>query len=129
VTAFTLTPIAGGTELTMSVTPQAPGLTAIFVVPGKVAPARSNLPGGEQRGRWRAVYTAIPRDGVTWRAAFKAGLEATLPSASVVIVSSRFPGGTGWQSLPAWLPQQNTVWRLETMWVMKPAATIAPPIR
>ena len=129
VTAFTLTPVAAGTELTMSITPKAPGLTAIFVVPQGVAPARSSLPGIVQRERWRAIYTAIPPDGVTWRASFKSGAESALPSTTPVIVSPRFPGGAGWQSLPAWLPQQNTVWHLETMWILKPAATIAPPIR
>jgi hypothetical protein len=126
VTAFTLKPVAGGTELTMSVAPQAAGLTAIFVAPENVVPARSDLPGVVQRGRWRAVYVAIPPDGVTWRASFKTGVEAALPSTLALIVSPRFPGGAGWQSLPAWLPQQNTVWHLETMWVLKPPATIAP---
>jgi Peptidase family M28 len=131
VTAFTLKPVAGGTELTMSVSPQAPGVSVIFVAPANVVPARSNLPGGEQRGRWRARYIAIPQDGVTWRASFKTGAEAALPSTIAVVVSPRFPGGTGWQGLPAWLPQQNTVWHFETMWVLKPPATIAPvpPIR
>jgi hypothetical protein len=126
VTAFTLKPVAGGTELTMSVTPRAAGLTAIFVTPGGAAPSRSTLPGGVSRGRWRAVYVAIPPDGVTWTASFKPGLESALPSTMAVIVSPRFPGGTGWQGLPAWLPQQNTVWTLETMWVLKPPMTIAP---
>jgi len=126
VTAFTLKPVAGGTELTMTIVPRAAGLTAIFVAPDGVTPSRSNLPGIVQRGRWRAVYTAIPPDGVTWTASFKAGTESTLPSAAAVVVSERFPGGTGWQSLPAWLPQQTTVWTLETMWVLKPPATIAP---
>jgi hypothetical protein len=129
VTAFTMTPLAGGSELTMSITPQAPGLTAIFVAPENLTPSRSSLPGVIQRGRWRAVYTAIPQDGVTWRASFKSGAEPALPSTMAVIVSPRFPGGAGWQSLPAWLPQQKTVWHLETMWVLKPPVTIAPPIR
>jgi len=126
VTAFTLKPLAGGTELTMSISPQAAGLTAIFVAPDGVTPSRSSLPGIEQRGRWRAVYTAIPQDGVTWTASFKTGVESKLPSTMAIIVSPRFPGGTGWQSLPAWLPQQNTVWHLETMWALAPPATIAP---
>ena len=113
----------------MSIAPQAAGLTAVFVCPDNVTPARSSLPGIVRWGRWRAIYNAIPPDGVTWRASFKSGAESALPSTMAIIVSSRFPGGTGWQSLPAWLPQQNTVWRLETMWVLKPPAVIAPPIR
>ena len=126
VTAFTLKPVTAGTELTMTIAPRAAGLTAIFVAPEGVAPSRSNLPGIVQRGRWRAVYTAIPPDGVTWTASFKGGAESALPSAMAVIVSPRFPGGTGWQALPAWLPQQNAVWTLEAMWALKPPVTIAP---
>ena len=131
VTAFTLKPLPGGTELTMSVTAQAPGLTVVFLAPEGVEPSRSNLPGAEQRGRWRARYVAIPPDGVTWRASFKTGVESALPSTLAVIQSPRFPGGTGWQGLPAWLPQQNAVWHFETLWVLKPPVTIAPvpPLR
>jgi hypothetical protein len=121
--------VAGGTEIAMSVTPRAPGLTVIFVSPEHVAPSRSSLPGVVRRGRWSATYIAIPPDGLTWRASFKAGVESALPSTVAVIVSPRFPGGTGWQSLPAWLPQQNTVWHFEAMWVLQPAVTMAPPIR
>lgn len=44
-----------------------------------------------------------------------------------------FPGGSGWQRLPAWLPQEQTVWSASATWVV-PAATgrgIAPvpPLR
>src|SRR4029079_7245190 len=45
VTAFTMTQVPGGTEVTMSITPQAAGLTAIFVAPADVTPSRSSLPG------------------------------------------------------------------------------------
>jgi hypothetical protein len=119
VTAFTLVPVAGGTELTMTVTPRAPGASVIFVAPAGVRPSRSSLPGIVQRGRWRAIYTAIPPDGVTWKASFKSGSESVLPQTSAVAVSSRFPGGSGWQSLPSWLPQQHAVWRAEVMWVLR----------
>jgi len=126
VTAFTLAPVAGGTELTMTVTPRVPGVSVVFVAPETLRPSRSNLPGIVQRGRWRAVFTAIPADGVTWTASFKSGAERALPATAAVVISSRFPGGSGWQSLPAWLPQQNTVWRAELMWVLRPPPTIAP---
>src|SRR5262249_6433554 len=109
-----------------SVSPQAAGLSVVFVLPETVSPARSNLPGGEQRGRWRARYVAIPPDGVTWRASFKAGTESALPSTMAVIVSPRFPGGWGGQILRAWRRQQTPVWHLKPMWVLKPPATIAP---
>src|SRR5206468_1986565 len=113
--SFAVTPIEAGVELTVTVVPKTPGLAVIFAVPDTLAPARSNLPGRVQGGLWRARYVAIPADGVTWRASFKSAAQASLPAqAMAILTSSRFPGGTGWQSLPAWLPQQNTVWHLET---------------
>jgi len=131
ISVFTLKSIAGGTELTMTIVPQTPGLTATFVLPDGVIPARSNFPGTNARGRWRATYIGIPSDGVTWTASFKSGVEAKLPAAVAVIASSRFPGGAGWQSLPAWLPQEHAVWRMDILWVVPPPAVIppVPPIR
>ncbi|HET7695137.1 MAG TPA: hypothetical protein VFK57_05465, partial [Vicinamibacterales bacterium] len=131
VTEFSLKAVPAGTEVTMTIVPREPGLTALFVLPDGITPARSNLPGAVTRGRWRVVYAGIPSDGVTWRASFKAGLESRLTGARAVVVSSRFPGGTGWQSLPAWLPQQNTVWDADVAWVLAAAAPIppVPPLR
>lgn len=126
VSVFTLKPVAGGTELTMTVVPQKPGVSVAFLAPEQLTPARSNLPGIVQRGHWRAVYSAVPAEGVTWRASFKSGSEAKLPSATAIVIAPRFPGGSGWQSLPAWLPQQNAVWHLEVMWALRPPSIIAP---
>ena len=108
-----------------------PGLTALFVLPDGVIPARSNFPGVVTRNRWRVVYAGVPAEGVTWRASFKAGLESRLPEIRAVIVSPRFPGGTGWQSLPSWLPQQNTVWDADVAWILAAAPPIppVPPLR
>jgi hypothetical protein len=115
----------------MTIVPREPGLMALFVLPPGVTPARSNYPGIVSRGRWRVVYAGVPEQGVTWRASFKAGLEAQLPQTRGAVISSRFPGGGGWQSLPSWLPQQNTVWDLDIIWVLAAAAPIAPvpPLR
>lgn len=131
VTEFAMRPVAGGTELTMTIVPREPGLTALFVLPDGISPARSNHPGVVTRGRWRVVYAGIPPDGVTWRASFKAGLEPRLAQARAAVVSPRFPGGTGWQSLPAWLPQEHTVWDADVAWILPAAAPIAPvpPLR
>jgi hypothetical protein len=126
VTAFSLTPVAAGTELTMTIVPQTPGLRAIFVLPEGLQPARTNFPGIVSRGRWRAVYVAVPAEGVTWRASFKRGAETKLPSTLAMIWSSRFPGGGGWQSLPAWLPQEHAVWHIDLAWILAPPAVIAP---
>lgn len=127
VSAFTLKQVAAGTELTMTVVPKAPGLTAAFVLPEGVQPSRSSLPGTVVRGRWRAAYVAVPAEGVSWRASFKTGAESKLPSTQAVIWSARFPGGGGWQSLPAWLPQEHVVWDVNVAWILAPPVVIAPP--
>lgn len=131
VTDFTLKQVAAGTELTMTIVPAGPGLTAAFTLPEGVVPSRSSLPGVVTRGRWRAVYLGVPADGITWRASFKTGVETRLPLTRGVIWSSRFPGGTGWQSLPAWLPQERVVWDMDIAWILAPPAVIppVPPLR
>jgi len=131
ITNFALTPLAAGTELSMTIVPQLPGLTVSFVLPSGSQPARTNLPGNVSRGRWRATFVAVPADGVTWRASFAKGRDTTLADTRAVVYSSRYPGGSGWQSLPAWLPQEHAVWRLTLGWALAPPAVIAPvpPLR
>jgi hypothetical protein len=126
VSGFTLKAVPGGTELTMTITPQAPGLAVAFVLPEGVVPSRSSLPGIVARRRWRATYIAIPTDGVTWRASFKPGMETRLPATAALLRSQRFPGGGGWQSLPAWLPQEHTVWSMDVFWSLPVPAPIPP---
>jgi hypothetical protein len=116
---FGARPVPGGSELTVTIVPKAPGLGVAFVAPENGAPIRSNLPGVVRGGRWRALYTAIPPDGVTWTAAFKGDVGDVLPSAAAIVISSRVPGGSGWQSLPSWIPQQNAVWDAQVMWVVR----------
>lgn len=127
ISAFAIRPVAAGVEVTMTVTPQARGLTAAFVLPEGVQPSRSNLPGILVRGRWRAAYIGVPPEGVTWRASFRNGFESQLPATQAVVSSPRFPGGSGWQSLPAWLPQEHAVWDVSLTWVLAPP-TVIPPV-
>lgn len=131
VTAFVLKPVTGGTDFTMTVVPQTPGLAVVFALPDGVRPVRSNLPGRVVRGRWWATYVGVPPEGVTLRAAFRTGVESKLPSTLAIVSSSRFPGGNGWQSLPSWLPQEHVVWDLDVAWIIAPPTTIAPvpPLR
>jgi len=82
-------------------------------------PSRSNLPGIVVRGQWRAIYLGVPPDGATLRASFKAGLEEKVGATKATVLSSRFPGGSGWQSLPSWLPQENTVWDMDVAWILR----------
>jgi hypothetical protein len=126
VSELSLKQLAAGTELTMTIVPKAPGLTAIFTLPEGVVPQRTSLPGLVARGRWRAVYIGVPADGVTWRASFKTGVESKLPATIGTVLSSRFPGGAGWQSLPAWLPQEHVVWDLDMAWILPTPPVIAP---
>ncbi len=130
---FALRPLAGGTELSLTVVPREPGLTMAFVLPEGLTPARSNLPGVRRLGRWTAVYVAVPSDGVTFEASFRDAPPERLGETRVAVTMHGFPGGSGWQRLPAWLPQEQTVWSASATWVV-PAATgrgIAPvpPLR
>jgi len=126
ISELSLKEVSGGTELTMTITPSQAGLSAVFVAPEGVLPQRSNLPGRMIRGRWTALYFGVPTDGATWHASFKSGVESKLPASAGVIMSSRFPGGTGWQSLPAWLPQDHAVWDLDVAWILKTPPVIPP---
>jgi len=118
VTLFDLKPVGGGIQLTMTIVPKAPGLNAAFVLPEDVTPSRSNFPGIVSARRWRATYVGVPMNGVTWQASFKPGVQDKLPSTLAVIASSRFPGGSGWQRLPTWLPQEHEVWHLDVLWAL-----------
>ena len=130
VTGFSMTPLAEGTHVTLSVVPRQPDVAVTFVLPAGVTPARSSLPGVMRAGRWIATYIAIPPDGIAWDASFRQGAEQALPGIRVAISSSRLPGGSGWQSLPGWLPQDTAVWSASATWVL-PAQVIAPvpPLR
>lgn len=131
ISTFSLTPVVAGTELTMTIVPQAASLAASFVLPPGIEPARSNLPGVISHGRWQATFVSIPAEGITWRASFPRGKESLLPATRAKVVSSRYPGGEGWQSLPAWLPQEHAVWSMTVTWILEPPAAIAPvpPLR
>ena len=124
---------APGSELSLTVVPREPGLTMAFVLPDGLTPARSNLPGVRRSGRWTAVYAAVPADGVTFEASFRDAAPERLRDTRVAVTVHGFPGGSGWQRLPGWLPQERTVWSATSTWVV-PAATgtgIAPvpPLR
>lgn len=118
VTLFDVKPAGVGTQLTMTIVPKIAGVSATFVLPEDVVPARSNFPGIVSGRRWRATYVGVPMDGVTWQASFKRADQETLASTLALIVSSRFPGGAGWQSLPPWLPQEHDVWHVDVIWAL-----------
>jgi hypothetical protein len=84
-------------------------------------------------GRWTATFVAVPVEGIAWEANLRASRES-LQDVGVAVTSTRFPGGTGWQGLPAWLPQDTAVWSSNATWVLAPrtvAGAIAPvqPLR
>jgi hypothetical protein len=119
ITAYAAQPLEAGVELQLTVVPQAPGLDVTFLLPAGLKPARSNLPGINRRGRWAATYVAVPEEGVTFRASFAKVPAETLQQTEVIVTSERFPQGIGWQSLPAWLPQERTVWSARASWILR----------
>ncbi len=130
ISGFTMTPLPEGTHVTLSVVPREPGVAVTFVLPEGVTPARSSLPGIVRNGNWIATYIAVPPEGIAWDGSFRKGTDRALPNIRVAISSARLPGGSGWQSLPDWLPQDAAVWSANATWVI-PAQVIAPvpPLR
>jgi hypothetical protein len=118
----TITPVAEGMELSLSVVPQQPGLTISFIMPEDLTPARSNLPGIVRQRRWTASYVAAAESGVRLRASFARLDPGRLREARIAVTSRRIPGGDGWQSLPVWLPQERTVWSASATWIVDPFA-------
>ena len=130
--SFEIKPLTDGSQLSISVIPREPGLLVTFVLPAGITPARSSLPGAVRLGRWTATYVAIPAEGIAWEASLRTP-PSSLKDVSVAVTSSRFPGGTGWQSLPAWLPQDTAVWSSNATWVLPHgqwgAIAPVPPLR
>ena len=131
IAGFTVQPVEGGSELSFTVIPRVPGLAIAFVLPPGVTPARSSLPGVQRLGRWTATYIAPPREGVAWRASFRNTAPERLRDVRLAVTDFGFPGGVGWQRLPAWLPQDHTVWTATATWVVAPPAGLEPlpPLR
>ena len=113
VSAFTVDPLPGGTEISVTVTPKLEGSLLTFVLPRGLVPTRSNLPGRLRDGRWVAAYAAPPPEGVTLRAAFS---RYPPNAADGVRIAVRMP----WRNhhLPAWMPQERTVWTGGATWVL-----------
>ena len=128
ITGYSATPAAGGngTAVRISLVPREPSLSVSFVLPPGLVPARSNFPGVLRSGRWTATFVAPPPEGIAWEASFATVAPAQLAGVRVAVTSSRIPGGSGWQQLPAWLPQERTVWTAWATWVLDPSAP--PPL-
>jgi hypothetical protein len=122
------TGVAAGTnaEYTVSVVPAERALAATFVMPQDVLPLRPNLPGVVRNGRWTARFGAVPPEGVALRAFVPIADIPRLNDLRVVITSARLPGGTGWQGLPSWAPQDRTVWASEAAYILSPLPELAP---
>ena len=133
IAALTITPVAEGTQIAISVVPREPGLTVSFVLPPGVTPARSNLPGVQRLRSWTATFIAPPPEGIAWEATFRGPVGDQLRDTRIAVTSPRIPGGQGWQSLPGWLPQDTAVWSATATWIVSAASvpTIAPvpPLR
>jgi hypothetical protein len=121
---FTVQPLEAGTEVTLTAIPRRGGLAVSLVLPAGLTPARSNLPGAPRLGQWTATYVAPPPEGVAWRASFSGTDPTRLSDIRVVVTDFGFPGGGGWQRLPAWLPQDRAVWTAAATWVLRPGAPL-----
>jgi hypothetical protein len=129
VTESQLVRVAGGLELSMALVPREAGLTVSFVLPPGMTPARSNIPGLRRLGSWTATFVAVPPEGVQFRAGFNSNDVARLSTPLVLVTSSRLPGGSGWQSLPSWLPQEHAVWTASATWAVTPPVARPEPLR
>jgi hypothetical protein len=125
VAGFTIKPFEGGAEASITIVPRNKGLAISFVLPAGIAPLTSSFPGAERLGQWTATFIAPPPDGIAWRATFSSADAARLRGLRVAITDAGFPGGSGWQRLPDWLPQDHAVWGAAATWVVDPS-TIAP---
>lgn len=117
---------ANGTSLRVTVLPREPSASISFVLPAGIVPARSSLPGVLRAGRWTATFVAPPPDGIAWEATFAGTTPRQLAGLRVAATTSGLPGGTGWQRLPAWLPQDRMVWTTWATWVLDPS--VPPPL-
>ena len=119
--------VADSIEFTISVVPGVRALGASFVMPPGLAPIRPNLPGIVRGGRWVASFGAMAMEGVAFRGFLHAKDEAQIDAVRVILHTSRLPGGTGWQGLPPWLPQERVVWYGEARFIVQPLPEVAPP--
>jgi hypothetical protein len=127
IASLAVDPVAGGTELSVSVVPRQPGLVLSFVMPAGVRPARASLPGVVRSGRWTATYVAPPADGVLFRASFGPGAAPSLNDFRVLATARGSTADQGWQ-LPSWLPRERTVWTAEATWVVDPFSLPIAPV-
>jgi hypothetical protein len=118
VAGFTIGPVQAGVEVSATIVPRRRGLAVSFVLPGGVTPARSSIPGALRLGQWTAAFVAPPAEGLAWRASFANVDPARLRDIRIAVTESG-------QELPAWLPQDRTVWTASATWVV-PAASVAP---
>lgn len=126
ITSFAIAPGHKTADVSISVVPQRPGLVISFVLPQHVTPSRSNLPGALRLGQWVATFVAAPAEGVAWRATLDGDDSPRLRDMRVIVTDSRFPGGTGWQRLPPWVPQDRAVWTASATWVLPATPPIEP---
>ena len=112
--------------MSATVIPSEPGVVVTFVAPPGLTPSRSNLPGILRAGRWRATYIAPTAEGVVWRAGFAATDATAFRQVRVMVNAGGAPGAGGWQRLPAWLPQDRTVWDAMSVWIVAPPPAIEP---
>jgi hypothetical protein len=109
--ASTVTREPGHTVLVVRARPAATGTRIALRLARGVLPLASNLPGLVlSDGCWTATYIAPRQEGITFRMWFAEGADARLDEARIVFMTNAVPGGAPPLGLPAWLPQETTVW-------------------
>jgi Zn-dependent M28 family amino/carboxypeptidase len=123
--AARLAVVDGSAELEVNVRPAAPGALVALLLP--VSPLRSNFPGRPTASGWRIAYQSPPAEGIAFRAAFGPAHLERVREGTLLVRLHALPGGSGWQQLPAWLPQDRSVWTSSAIYLL-PLGTLTPPI-
>ncbi|HEY3383307.1 MAG TPA: M28 family peptidase [Vicinamibacterales bacterium] len=109
----------GGVMLRVRVVSSSSTATVSLWLPRGITPIRANPDGRDADGRWRAVFIAPPAGGVEFRVDLPAVTPGTLSDTHVAILDRGLPGGSGWEHLPAWLPQDAAAWTARSVYLQK----------
>lgn len=114
----TLDLLATEARLEVTVQPRLAGATVAFYLPAGVTPRDANFPGVVRGRRWRAIYSAPPQEGVTFRVTLRLEDQAALPDTRVAVLTQGLPGGSGPLRLPPWMPRDRVAWRARTVSIL-----------
>ncbi len=101
----------GDADVEITVIPVDPDWSSLAIVlPESIVPTRSSRAGRIRADRWQAWSTAVPADGMTWRATIPAGQVDRLDAMEVWVSRFTLPDAVPGSRVPAWLQAPNTAW-------------------